>query len=217
MEEKSEIILVFCAHNDDQILGLGGTLAKYAKEGKEIVSIIFSFGESSHPWLIPKEIIETRVRESKKADKILGIKESIYLGLKEGNFLKQIKEKNIDKKIKDILKKYKPIKIFTHSRDDPHPDHQAVHKVVLDVADKIKKKYDVYTFTVWNPIKLLKRNNPKLVIDITKTINKKVNAFQIHKSQKVAKVSLMWSIYFRAFMNGFQNKMKYAEIFYKVR
>lgn len=212
-----ETILIFSAHNDDQILGAGGTLAKYAQEGKYIVAVIFSFGESSHIWLKPKEIIETRVKESHKADKILGIQETIYIGLKEGNFLKQINEMDIYKKIKKLIQKYNPSKIFIHSIDDPHPDHQAVYKAVMEVIDKIKENYEVYTFTVWNPVRLLKRNNPKLVVDITKTLNKKVMAFKIHKSQKVTIISLLWSIYIKALFNGFNNKMKYAEVFYKVR
>jgi len=216
-EIKKDSILVFCAHNDDNILGAGGALANYAKEGKEITTIIFSYGASSHPWLQPKEIIETRVKESKRADKVLGLKESIYFGLKDGNFLKQVRERHIDKKIKELIKKYKPIKIFTHSRDDPHPDHQAVCKTVLDVVDKMHKQVNVYTFQVWNPVKLLRRNYPKLIVDISKSLSKKVKAFKAHKSQKVTIIFLLWSIYIRAIWNGFHNRIKYAEVYYKVR
>lgn len=39
-----ERILVIVAHSDDQMLGPGGTLVKYAKEGKEIHTVIFSYG-----------------------------------------------------------------------------------------------------------------------------------------------------------------------------
>jgi len=214
---EREIILVICAHNDDQILGVGGTIAKYASEGKEIITVIFSYGESSHIWLKRKEIVETRVKESHRADKLLGIQESYYLGIKEGNFLKKITEKNIEKRIEHIIRKYNPVKIFTHAIDDPHPDHQAVHRVVMTVVDRINKKYEVYTFPVWNPINLIARNKPKLIIDITKTLKKKVLAFKIHKSQKVTILSLFWVVYIRAFFNGFNNKMKYAEVFYKIR
>jgi len=216
-KQKKETILVFCAHNDDNVVGAGATLAKYAKEGKEVTTIIFSYGELSHPWLQPKEITKIRVKESKKADKIMGLKRNIYLGLKEGNFLKQVREKHMDKKIKELIKKYKPIKIFTHSRDDPFPDHQAVFKAVVDVVNTMRTKCDVYTFQVWNPVKLLRRNYPKLIVDINETLPIKVRAFKEHKSQKVTIISLLWSIYVRALWNGFNHKMKYAEVFYKVR
>jgi len=61
-----DCILFLCAHNDDQIVGAGGTIAKYAKEGRKIVTIIFSFGETSMPYLQEKISRRTRVLESKR-------------------------------------------------------------------------------------------------------------------------------------------------------
>lgn len=217
MEAKKETILVFCAHNDDQILGVGGTLAKYAQEGKHIIAVIFSFGESSHIWLQRKEIVETRVKESHRADKLIGIEQSSYLGIKEGSFSKQIEKMGILLKIKKLIKKYNPSKIFTHAMDDPHPDHRAVNKAVLEVIDDLKKGFEVYTFAVWNPITIFKRNNPRLVVDITDTLNKKVTAFQLHESQKLSVIILLWGVYVKAYFHGLTNKTKYAELFYKVR
>jgi LmbE family N-acetylglucosaminyl deacetylase len=212
-----ETIMVFCAHNDDQVIGCGGTLAKFAQEKKCIISVIFSYGASSHPWLIPKGIIETRVKENKKADRILGIKESIYFGMKEGNFLGAAKKRHTSKTIKELLDKYRPSKIFTHSPDDPHPDHSAVYRTVINAVDSIKIHYDVYTFSIWNPIKLFTRNNPKLVVDIKDTLQRKIMAFKIHKSQKLALISLLWGVYLRAIFHGFSFNLRYAEVFYKVR
>jgi LmbE family N-acetylglucosaminyl deacetylase len=50
---KKGTVLVIVAHNDDHIIGAGGTLAKYAQEGKKVRTIIMSYGESSHPHLKP--------------------------------------------------------------------------------------------------------------------------------------------------------------------
>ncbi|MDO8660733.1 MAG: PIG-L family deacetylase, partial [Candidatus Woesearchaeota archaeon] len=82
-----QTILTICAHNDDQIVGAGGTLAKYAAEGKRIRTVICSFGESSHPHLKREIIVERRVKESLRADKILGGSGVAYFGLAEGKFL----------------------------------------------------------------------------------------------------------------------------------
>ena len=83
---KKEIIIFFCAHNDDHIIGAGGTLAKYVKEGKEVYTIIFSYGEGSHPHFKRRVAVEMRVKESARATKILGGKPVVYLGLREGHF-----------------------------------------------------------------------------------------------------------------------------------
>ncbi len=214
----SDSILFLCAHNDDQIVGAGGTIAKYAKEGKNIVTIIFSFGEVSLPHLQEQISKKTRVIESKRAAKLLGENELYYLGLKEGNFKIEIKERDIQTKIINIVKRIKPVKIFTHAPDDPHPDHRAVYEFTIDLIEKINYKGDVYSFNVWNLfLNFKKRELPKLVVDITDTFKIKVKAFKKHKSQWLARLFLTWNIYFQAILDGFDNHVKYAEIFYKIK
>ena len=132
-----ESILFLIAHNDDQLIGAGGTIAKYAKEGKKVVTIIFSFGESSNP--LEQDIFtrRTRVKESKQAAKVLGEDEVYYLALKENKFKEEIEGKKILDKIEKIIKRIKPKKIFTHSNDDPHPDHKAVHNFTMNLVEKV--------------------------------------------------------------------------------
>jgi len=213
----SQNILVFCAHSDDQILGPGGTLAKYAKQGKSIYTIIFSYGEKSLAWLKPEIAIQTRVKEAKKADKIIGGKGVYFLGLKEGRFLKEVKQKELEKRIQKIIKEKKPEKIFTHSSEDPHPDHRAANKILLDILNKVKYKCDIYAFDVWNPFALRKTNLPKLYVDITETFPIKIKAIRIFESQKMALFTLIWSVYLRAVVHGLHINKKYGERFFKIR
>jgi LmbE family N-acetylglucosaminyl deacetylase len=214
---KKRRIVFFCAHNDDQVIGAGGTIAKYAEEGKEVVTVIFSYGEKSHAWMKPEHIISTRIKEAEACNKILNGSDIIFFDLKEGSFMKQYEELELYDKIKEIIDKYKPEKIFYHGVDDPHPDHQAVHKMINDVLDRTEDEIDAYTFDVWTPINLRKRNTPKMVVDITKTFKKKIKSFKVHKSQKSAIISLLWSVYVKAYLYGLQYGYKYAEVFYKVR
>lgn len=212
-----ENILFICAHNDDQIIGGGGTFAKYAKEGKTVKTVIFSYGEKSHPHLKRNVIVETRINEAKESDRILGGKGLMFLGLNEGRFTKEIASKSIKEKIIDLIKQEKPTKIFTHSVDDPHPDHQAVHKLMAVITNELKLK-NVYTFDVWNPLKFLKRNVPKLVVDITETFNKKIKAYEAHESQinLPGMIPFRFRIHLDAFLNGFTNHCRYAEVFHKL-
>src|SRR3989338_6669605 len=198
-----ESILVFSAHNDDQIIGAGGTLAKYAKEGKEITVFIFSFGESSHPHFHKEEIIKTRVLELIVADEILDIKRSYHLGLKEDDFFNYF-TKN-------------PQKIFTHSMDDPHPDHKAVNNIILSILKESNYKGEIYTFDVWNPFNLRNRSLPKLVVDITDTFQAKVKALRCHDSQFLALITMVPGIYIRGIMSGLQYGKRYCEQFTKIQ
>lgn len=212
-----ETILVFSAHNDDQIIGAGGTLAKYAKQGKEVIVYIFSFGEASHPHFHKEEIIKTRMKELHQADDILCIEKSILLGLKEGDFFNEFTKKRWKEILVRAIQEKKPTKIFTHSLDDPHPDHKAVNNIVLSILKEQKYKGEIYTFDIWNPFNLRNRNLPKLVSDITETMPMKVRALKFHESQFLALVTMLPSMYARAIVNGLAYGYRYAEKFTKLQ
>ena len=211
-----EDIIVFCAHPDDQIFGPGGTLAKYAKEGKNVHIVIFCYGEST-PVLLKKDITKAiRVQETKKANKIIKAKSLAFYALNEGKFLE--KEKLTKEKIKKLIKKTRPTKIFTHSDEDPHPDHRAVVKIVLGAVDEMSYKCDVLSFDVWgffNPKKT--GTTPKIYVDISDTFQTKIKALRCFPSQWMSLISLLWSVYASAIKHGIEAKVKYAERFFKVR
>ena len=94
---KKQTILVIGAHSDDPAFGAGGTIAKYALEGCKVKSIIFSYGELSHPHLKPEIVAETRAKEAKISDKILGGKGIIFFDVKEGRFPQDIRTLKIEK------------------------------------------------------------------------------------------------------------------------
>lgn len=211
-------ILIFCAHPDDEVIGVGATIAKYAKEGKNIVVIIFTYGESSNPILKKRITIETRIKESKEIGKLLGCRETIFLGVPEGRISKKLKDNNFLNKLSLLIKKYNPTKIFTHSLSDIfHPDHATVNRVITKVVDSLDKKYNLYTFPIWNPIRFLKRETPRLFVDVTKTFQKKIEAMKLFESQKMFTYPLLPAVNLRARMYGIESNCKYAEKFYKIR
>ena len=217
-KKKQQNILVFCAHSDDQILGPGGTLAKYAEEKKNICTVIFSYGEAGLPYFKRKVAVETRVKEAKKANEIIGGKDIYFFGLKEGRFPEEIKKKDIIKKIKKLMLEKKPEKIFTHSPEDAHPDHREVLKAVLEALDKARLKSDVYCFDVWNILSFKKSSLPRLYIDITHTIEKKREALKAFTSQKAAIFTLLWGVMIKSLIHGMHLKnSRFAERFFKIR
>src|SRR3972149_8574498 len=101
----TETILAIGAHNDDHIIGAGGALTKYAEEGMRVRTIICSFGEKSHPHLRKEVIVERRVKESIKADKVMGGAGVAYLGVREGHFEEDFKSRNIVEKLAWVVQK----------------------------------------------------------------------------------------------------------------
>jgi LmbE family N-acetylglucosaminyl deacetylase len=221
MPKKKETSVIFCAHPDDEILGVGGTIAQYAKEGKRTIAVIFSKGEKSHPWMQEKHMHEMRIKESLDAGAIVGTHDTIFLGLRDSKLSEDLENPEVLARIRAIIEKYKPEKVFTHDQDDIiYPDHRAVHKAVMWVVDAMiqEKAFDgaVYTFNIWF-LSFRKRKTPKLVVDISDTFKKKREALKVFKSQKVALLQLVPFVYAKAFFDGIDADTKYAEMFHKIR
>ncbi|MBU2561646.1 MAG: PIG-L family deacetylase [Nanoarchaeota archaeon] len=214
---KQETIMVICAHPDDEIIGAGGTIAKYSKQGKRVIAVIFSYGEKSHWWLQKKHTVEMRVKESKTAGSIVGIEKTFFLGLKDFELREEVKdEKNLDP-IENVILKYRPSKIFTHSPDDLiYSDHLAVWGAVDKVTDRIGYKGDIFVFNIWaKDVRLSK--NPKLFIDISDTFSLKWNALKCFRSQHMYIFQLYPGLLWRAFRSGLENRCRFAESFTKVK
>jgi LmbE family N-acetylglucosaminyl deacetylase len=219
-------ILVICAHSDDQIIGAGGAIAKYAKEGFDVHTIVLSFGESVKPHLRREVISRTRIKEAQRADKIIGGKGVIFLGLKEMRFEDDFEKRGMIGNFMKIIENHKPVKVFTHSSDDAHPDHSAALRLVIKVYKRMRLKADLYTFEVWNLLNLKKRNKPKLVIDTSETFKTKIKALKAFKSQidlsnfynyLVLNNFIFFLVYIKDAFSGIKHNMRYAEIFYKIR
>jgi len=190
-------------------------MAKYAHHGNKVKTIIFSKGEKSHPHLKADVITDIRQKESCAADEIIGGNGIYFLDFKEGQFPQHYPRH--ETQLKRFIRNYRPTKIFTHSIDDGHPDHVNTHKIVAELYDKMKLKCDLYTFDVWTPFNFKKRENPWMLIDVSKTFPKKMTALKCFKSQYFAAAYPIALSYLRAIYNGFLNNTHYAEIFYKVR
>lgn len=206
-------ILVICAHDDDFIISGGGALLKYIDQGNEIIQIIFSSGEKSHPHLKREVITRKRKRETTKIAEEIGIKEVIYFNLEDTKLSQKIDDK-VKEKLKQVIQKNKPNKIFVVSAKDTHPDHRAVNKAVLEVADSIKETYPIYSFQVWN---IFEENIPFLVEDISNYFNEKIRFMKEHKSQWFSVYLQLIPVYVKAIVNGLKHNCRYAEVFYKVR
>lgn len=216
---KRDSILIFSAHSDDFVLGAGGTIAKYAKEGKRVKVVVFSYGEKSHPWLKGYITKKIRAEEAFHASKVLGCRTS-FLDLHEFKFYEEYANgtNTAQQQLQRIIANEKPSKIFTHSREDPHPDHQAVNRITLELYNDlpVRSKPDVYMYSVWNPVSFRTRY-PALYVDVTKTFLTKLKTLQKFRSQRLHIAYPFLLLLFRAVKDGFHIGKQFGEHFFKIR
>ena len=213
--KKKETVIVFSAHSDDFVIGAGGTIAEYAQQGKKVIAIIMSYGERSHPWLKGSVVQKMRSAETFEAGKVLRCK-SLFFNLREGKFIQDYEQKNVKQKIEKLVGKEKPSKIFTHSEEDPHPDHKATHRITLELYEQMPEKPEVYVYSVWNPVSF-KTRYPSLYTDISKTLSTKLKALRKFKSQKIHVAYPLVLLLYRAFKDGLKIRKWFGEHFFRIK
>jgi LmbE family N-acetylglucosaminyl deacetylase len=205
-------ILVCSPHPDDEVIGMGGTIAQYASEGERVVLLIFSLGERTS--LQKQEAIRARrQRESKKAAELLGVSEVIFLKLPDLKLKHILKKKEWEQEFHRLLDKEQPRAIFTTALDDGHLDHRAVTRFVNKSAHTYKFSGTIWMYTVWNPLAFLYRDQPQLIVDISNTFSKQWSALHLFESQKIGVYRLLPIIFLRRVIHGLRHKCRFAEVF----
>lgn len=110
------------AHADDVELGMGGTVAKLARLGRQ--GAILDISDAS---MGTRGTPQERLVEAENAAKILGV-ERFNLGFQDG-FLDH-RDAALRKVFAEFLRTHRPRVVFTHAFQDRHPDHEQVARLV---------------------------------------------------------------------------------------
>lgn len=134
MRTSLRLTCVF-AHPDDETLGVGGIIARYAAEGVDISLVTATRGERGWPWDDrpfpgPEALGRERERELHEAARALGIREVTLLDYIDGE-LAQADQAVAALQVAAQLRRLRPHVVLTF---DPHgvyghPDHIAICQI----------------------------------------------------------------------------------------
>ncbi|MBO0994774.1 bacillithiol biosynthesis deacetylase BshB1 [Bacillus sp. SD088] len=182
MNEQGIDVLAFGAHADDVEIGMGGSLAKWAKEKKEIVICDLTEAELSSNG----DVI-TRRDEAEKAATLLGVRERLNLKFPDRGL--SIADKHIREMVQ-VIRKYKPKVIFAPYYKDRHPDHEHCAQLVTEAffSAGIRKYLVAGDAKAHKPTFLYHYMingfaTPTFMVDITNHIEHKIQALQMYQSQ----------------------------------
>jgi len=191
-------VMVIVAHPDDIEFSCAGTVARWVKEGAEACYVLVTSGDVgiNDPKVSREEAIAIREPEQREAARIVGVNNVVFLREPDGMVEATLE---LRKKLVREIRKFKPDTIIC---GDPtalwagggyinHPDHRAVALAAVDAifpaagqpalfreleAEGLThhKTYKVYV-TVWD--------NADTFVNITDTIDLKIEALRAHKSQ----------------------------------
>ncbi len=119
-------ILAFGVHPDDIELSCAGTLLAAIADGKKVAIVDLTQGE-----LGTRGSAETRKIEAENAAKVLGVSVRENLKMADGFFAN---DEAHQRKIIQVIRKYKPQIILCNAPSDRHPDHGRSARLVADAA-----------------------------------------------------------------------------------
>jgi LmbE family N-acetylglucosaminyl deacetylase len=196
MSDSSVYAMAVAPHPFDNDLGLGGTVARWAREGKDVVYVITTNGDkgSTDPDVRSEDISLVREREQAEAAKILGVKQVVFLRHPD---LSLEYTREFMKEILRLILVYRPEVVMTN---DPYyrfrgffssVDHRVSGQATLDaiwpyalapntyrdLMDQGLRPHKVKEVLMWQT------DNPDVTFDITDTFETKMAAVSCHKSQ----------------------------------
>jgi len=184
-------ILILVAHPDDEVLGCGGTIAKYAESGANIHVAFLSDGVFSREGINQEQLdeIETRRIAAKKACNILGAK-SISFGDMPDNRMDSIDLLNIVKVVEGLVNEHKPETIFTHHSGDLNIDHSLTHKATVTACRpqaghpvKSLLSFEVPSSTEWQLPTSSQIFAPNWFVDISNYLDCKLAALDAYTEE----------------------------------
>ena len=149
-EELLRPTVVIAPHQDDEVLGCGGTISHLRQCGVPVTIIFLCSGAYSHSKLMPPEEMEvTRNREALDAAKSLGVAASDVLFMPICTREYPINHEEIKKQLIPVLQNRQADNYYIPYRYEPHPEHSATASIGLYAIDKLQKNALVMEYPVW--------------------------------------------------------------------
>jgi LmbE family N-acetylglucosaminyl deacetylase len=133
-------LLAVLAHPDDESLGFGGTLAKYAAEGVQTYLVTATRGERGRFGALgknghPVEVGRVREAELRAAAAVLGIREVTVLNYPDGG-VDTVQPETALRDIASHIRRIQPHVIVTFGPEGAygHPDHIAISQFTTAAA-----------------------------------------------------------------------------------
>jgi LmbE family N-acetylglucosaminyl deacetylase len=179
-------VLVVAPHPDDEVLGVGGTIARLADEGREVHVAVVTKGSAP---LYTDDMIAAVRAEARAAHDHLGVTKTHWLDFPAAELAEHPhggRNAGLGKLVRDLA----PGLIFVTPPGDIHMDHQLSFLSTL-VASRPHQQdypttimaYETLSETNWNAPYLTPAFVPNVFIDVSDTLDRKLEAFQMFASQ----------------------------------
>jgi LmbE family N-acetylglucosaminyl deacetylase len=191
-ENEPKTVLAVQAHPDDVDFSSGGTVAKFVRDGHHVYYLSATSGnKGTHDRSVtPEQLTETREAEEREAARRLGVSDCFFLRHNDGELEATLA---LRAEICLIIRKVQANVLMTFDPWRPyqmHPDHRAIGISALDALiaardhlffpEQLRDGIDISRI---HEVYLFGAAEPDTFIDISDTIELKIEAASAHQSQ----------------------------------
>jgi LmbE family N-acetylglucosaminyl deacetylase len=186
--------MVIVAHPDDAEFTVAGTVAKWTQAGCKVVYVLCTSGNAGthEPGMTREKIAAIREEEQRAACQVLGVKDVVFLRHDDGTLQPTLE---LRRDLVRLIRYFKPEAVIT---EDPtalfygddyinHPDHRAAGQAAIDAVAPAAAMPLLWP-EEGEPHRVRQMyvggsDKPNVWIDLSDTIEIKIEALRQHKSQ----------------------------------
>ena len=191
-------ILCVSAHPDDNEFTVAGSVARWAREGRDVAFCLVTSGGAGTNEHTPSSegLIPRREQESREAARILGVKDVVFLGYTDGVLeptlaLRRDLTRVIRQQRPDVVVCSDPTPRWYGDTYLNHPDHRAVASAALDAVFPSAETRAIFPELLGEglpphkvkEVLIVGALEPNAWIDIGDTFDVKCAALRAHASQ----------------------------------
>jgi LmbE family N-acetylglucosaminyl deacetylase len=193
----AERVMVISPHPDDVDFGCSGTIARLSRMGVDITYVICTSGDKGSELAEePSAVAEIREKEQLAAAEIVGVSTVVFLRLKDGELenkseFRKILVRALRQYRPDVVLSMDPANVSFENVYVSHADHRAAALAAFDAIYPAARNRNFFPELLEeglmphavDQIYFFGTADPNTWVDISETIEIKIEALRAHKSQ----------------------------------
>jgi len=189
----SKTIVILAAHPDDEVLCIGGTIARHAAENDKVHVVVAAEGATARDAVRKLQSGQAEIDDlqsaARKAVDILGGVSVRFLGFPD-NRCDGVDRLDLIKAVESIISELQPHTVYVHHSGDVNIDHRRLHEAAFTACrpqpnHQVRRllSFETVSSTEWTPPGSLPMFQPTVFVDIDAYWPQKLAALEVYRRE----------------------------------
>lgn len=187
MDTKTALVIE--PHNDDFVIGLGGTGLQLVESGWHVETCVLTDGRYGSKEMSPEKTKQVRENEKERESGVTGVN-YIQLSYEDQSLQTKFEDSrrrdHVVNELTEIIGEIGPSVIAVPSSNEGHPDHRTTNRFAELLDDASNCDFGFVEYVVWE-IPFFSPNDISVgevyAVDVTNEFKRKTEAIACHESQ----------------------------------